>query len=94
MKKFKNDNTSSQLSTEESANKKSNVAKEIDNTQLFITKKFETQITDDAFSGKKTVKYLAILKKFKNDNTSRKLSTEESANKKDGKRTRLNSSHW
>ena len=37
LKKLKNDNTSSQLSTEESVNKKSNVAKEIDNTQLLIT---------------------------------------------------------
>ena len=41
LKKLKNDNTSSQLSTEESVNKKSNVAKEIDNTQLLITKKID-----------------------------------------------------
>jgi len=82
LKKIKNDNTSSQLSTEESVNKKSNVAKEIDNTQLLITEKFEKQITDDAFFGEETVKYLAILKKIKNDNTSSQLSTEESVNKK------------
>ena len=41
LKKLKNDNTSSQLSTEESVNKKSNVAKEIDNTQLFITERID-----------------------------------------------------
>jgi len=82
LKKLKNDNTSSQLSTEESVNKKSNVVKEIDNKQLLIAEKFETQITDDAFSGEETVKYLAILKKLKNDNTSSQLSIEESVNKK------------
>ena len=82
LKKLKNDNTSSQLSTEESVNNKSNVAKKIDNTQLIITEKFGTQITDDAFSGEETVKYLAILKKLKNDNTSSQLSTEEAVNKK------------
>ncbi len=81
-KKLKNDNTSSQLSTEETVNKKSNVVKEIDNKQLLITKKFEPQITDDIFSGEETVKYLAILKKLKNDNTSSQPSTEESVNKK------------
>jgi hypothetical protein len=41
LKKIKNDNTSSQLSTEESVNKKSNVAKEIDNTQLLITERID-----------------------------------------------------
>jgi len=82
LKKLKNDNTSNQLSTEESVNNKSNVAKKIDNTQLIITEKFGTQITDDAFSGEETVKYLAILKKLKNDNTSNQLSTEESVNNK------------
>jgi len=41
LKKLKNDNTSSQLSTEESVNKKSNVAKEIDNTQLLITERID-----------------------------------------------------
>ena len=39
MKKLKNNNTVSQLSTEESINKKSNVAKEIDNRQLQGSKK-------------------------------------------------------
>ena len=82
LKKLKNDDTFTQLSTEKSVNKKSNVAKKIDNTQLIITEKFGTQITDDAFSGEETVKYLAILKKLKNDNTSSQLSTEESVNKK------------
>ena len=41
LKKLKNDNTSSQLSTEESVNKKLNVAKEIDNTQLLITERID-----------------------------------------------------
>ena len=82
LKKSKNDNTVSQFSTEESVNKKSNVAKEIDNRQLLITKKIEIQITGDAFTGEETVKYLAILKKSKNDNTFSHLSTEESVNKK------------
>ena len=40
-KKLKNDNTSSQLSTEETVNKKSNVVKEIDNTQLLITERID-----------------------------------------------------
>ena len=39
LKKSKNDNTVSQFSTEESVNKKSNVAKEIDNRQLQGSKK-------------------------------------------------------
>ena len=82
LKKLKNNNTVSQFSTEESVNKKSNVAKEIDNRQLLITKKIETQITGDAFVGEETVKYLAILKKSKNDNTVSQFSTEESVNKK------------
>jgi len=82
LKKSKNDNTVSQFSTEESVNKKSNVAKEIDNRQLLITKKIEIQITGDAFVGEETVKYLAILKKSKNDNTVSQFSTEESVNKK------------
>ena len=81
-KKLKNNNTSSQLSTEEAINKKSNVVKEIDNKQILITKKFEPQITDDIFSGEETVKYFVILKKLKNDNTSSQLSIEESVNKK------------
>ncbi len=82
LKKSRNENTVSQFSTEESVNKKSNIAKEIDNRQLLITKKIEIQITGDAFTGEETVKYLAILKKSKNDNTFSHLSTEESVNKK------------
>ena len=82
LKKSKNDNTVSQFSTEESVNKKSNIAKEIDNRQLLITKKIEIQITGDAFVGEETVKYLAILKKSKNDNNFIQFSTEESVNKK------------
>ena len=39
MKKSKNDNTFSQSSIEGSVNKKSNVAKEFDNTQLLITER-------------------------------------------------------
>ncbi|HIM32279.1 MAG TPA: hypothetical protein EYI72_01060, partial [Pelagibacteraceae bacterium] len=78
----RNENTVSQFSTEESVNKKSNIAKEIDNRQLLITKKIEIQITGDAFVGEETVKYLAILKKSKNDNTVSQFSTEESVNKK------------
>ena len=39
LKKLKNDNTFAQLSTEKSINKKSNVAKEIDNRQLQESKK-------------------------------------------------------
>ena len=82
LKKLKNDNTFTQLSTEKSVNKKSNVAKEIDNRQLLATKNIETQITEDAFTGEETIKYLAILKKSKNNNTVSQLSTEESVNKK------------
>ena len=61
LKKLKNDNTFIQLSTEKSVNKKSNVTKEIDNRQLLATKKIETQITEDAFTGEETIKYLVIL---------------------------------
>ena len=82
LKKLKNDNTFIQLSTEKSVNKKSNVAKEIDNRRLLATKNIETQITEDAFTGEETIKYLAILKKLKNDNTFTQLSTEKSVNKK------------
>ena len=82
LKKLKNDNTFTQLSTEKSVNKKSNVAKEIDNRQLLATKNIETQITEDAFTGEETIKYLAILKKLKNNNPVSRLSTEESINKK------------
>jgi len=82
LKKLKKDNAVSQFSTEESINKKSNVAKEIDNRQLLATKNIGTQITEDAFTGEETIKYLAILKKLKNDNTVSQLSTEKSINKK------------
>ena len=82
LKKSKNDNTPSQLDTEKLANKKSNIAKEIDRKQLFITKKIDTQITEDAFTGEETVKYLAILKKSKNDNILSQVDTEKSVNKK------------
>ena len=82
LKKSKNDNTLSQVDTEKSANKKSNIAKEIDSKQLFITKKIDTQITEDAFTGEETVKYLAILKKSKNDNILSQVDTEKSVNKK------------
>ena len=82
LKKLKNDDTFTQLSTEKSVNKKSNVAKKIDNRQLLATKNIETQITEDAFTGEETIKYLAILKKLKNNNTVSQLSTEESINKK------------
>ena len=82
LKKLKNGNTFTQLRTEKSVNKKSNVAKEIDNRQLLATKKIETQITEDAFTWEETIKNLAILKKLKNNNTVSQLSTEESVNKK------------
>ena len=82
LKKLKNDNTFTQLSTEKSVNKKSNVAKEIDNRQLLATKNIETQITEDAFTGEETIKYLAILKKLKNNNPVSRLNTEKSINKK------------
>ena len=82
LKKLKNNNTFTQLSTEKSVNKKSNVAKEIDNRRLLATKNIETQITEDAFTGEETIKYLAILKKLKNNNTVSQLGTEESINKK------------
>jgi len=81
LKKSKNDNTVSQLNTEESVNKKSNVANEIDNRQLLITKKIEIQITEDAFTGEETIKYLAILKKSKNANTVSQFDIGESINK-------------
>ena len=57
-----------QLNTGESVKKKLDVAKKIDNRQLFVTKKIETQITGDAYAGEETVKYLVILKKLNNDN--------------------------
>jgi len=93
LKKLKNDNTFTQLSTEKSVNKKSNVAKEIDNRQLLATKNIETQITEDAFTGEKTIKYLAILKKLKNNNTVSQLSTEESINKKSNVAKEIDNRH-
>ena len=93
LKKLKNNNTVSQLSTEESINKKSNVAKEIDNRQLLATKNIETQITEDAFTGEETIKYLAILKKLKNNNTVSQLSTEESINKKSNVAKEIDNRH-
>jgi len=82
LKKLKNDNTFTQLSTEQSVNKKSNVAKEIDNRQLLATKNIGIQITEDSFTGEETIKYLVILKKLKKDNAVSQLSTEQSINKK------------
>ena len=82
LKELKNNNTFTQLSTEKSVNKKSNVVKDIDNRQLLATKNIGTQITEDTFTGEETVKYLAILKKLKNDNTFTQLSIEKSVNKK------------
>lgn len=71
LKKLKNDNTFNQLSAEELVNKK-----------LSVTKKIETQIKEDVFAGKETVKYLAILKKLKKNNISSQLSNGELINKK------------
>ena len=93
LKKLKNDNTFTQLSTEKSVNKKSNVAKEIDNRQLLATKNIEIQITEDAFTGEETIKYLAILKKLKNNNTVSQLSTEESINKKSNVAEKIDNRH-
>ena len=93
LKKLKNDNTFTQLSTEKSVNKKSNVAKEIDNRQLLATKNIETQITEDAFTGEETIKYLAILKKLKNNNPVSRLSTKESINKKSNVAEKIDNRH-
>ena len=93
LKKLKNYNTFTQLRTEKSVNKKSNVAKEIDNRQLLATKNIETQITEDAFTGEETIKYLAILKKLKNNNTVSQLSTEESINKKSNVAKEIDNRH-
>ena len=93
LKKLKNDNTFTQLSTEKSVNKKSNVAKEIDNRRLLATKNIETQITEDAFTGEETIKYLAILKKLKNNNPVSRLSTEESINKKSNVAKEIDNRH-
>ena len=93
LKKLKNDNTFTQLSTEKSVNKKSNVAIEIDNRRLLATKNIETQITEDAFTGEETIKYLAILKKLKNNNTVSQLRTEESINKKSNVAKEIDNRH-
>jgi len=93
LKKLKNDNTFTQLSTEKSVNKKSNVAKEIDNRRLLATKNIETQITEDAFTGEETIKYLAILKKLKNNNPVSRLNTEESINKKSNVAKEIDNRH-
>ena len=76
LKKLKNDNIFTQLNTKKSVNKKSNVAKEIDNRRLLATKNIETQITEDAFTWEETIKYLAIFKKLKNNNPVSLLITE------------------
>ena len=63
LKKLKNDNTSSQLSTEESVNNKSNVAKKIDNTQLLITKRSDkknSQKEKKKITSKKIQKWTGI----------------------------------
>ena len=63
LKKLKNDNTSSQLSTEESVNNKSNVAKKIDNTQLIITKRIDkknSQKEKKKITSKKIQKWTGI----------------------------------
>ena len=63
LKKLKNDNTSSQLSTKESVNKKSNVAKEIDNTQLLITERIDkknSQKEKKKITSKKIQKWTGI----------------------------------
>ena len=93
LKKLKNDNTFTQLSTEKSVNKKSNVAKEIDNRQLLATKNIGIQITEDSFTGEETIKYLAILKKLKKDNAVSQLSTEESINKKSNVAKEIDNRH-
>ena len=82
LKKEKNDNTFSKLNTDIPNKDKSSVTKENANIHLPFTKKIETQIIKDTFVGEKTVKYLAILKTIKNDNTFSQSSTEESENKK------------
>ena len=56
LKKLKNDNTSSQLSTEESVNKKSNVAKEIDNRQLQESKKISVSKKVHNWAGLQIIK--------------------------------------
>ena len=59
-------------------------------TACATTKKSGTQISGDVYTGTETVKYLAILKKSKNDNTFSRLSTEESVNKKSNVTKKIN----
>ena len=56
LKKLKNDNTFTQLSTEKSVNKKSNVAKEIDNRQLQGSKKISVSKKVHNWAGLQIVK--------------------------------------
>ena len=60
----------------------SNLSKKINNGQLLIAKKIDTEIVGDAFTGEETVKYFTIFKKLKNDNTVNQFSVEESVNMK------------
>ena len=56
LKKLKNDNTFTQLSTEKSVNKKSNVAKEIDNRQLQGSKKISVSKKVHNWAGLQIIK--------------------------------------
>ena len=56
LKKLKNDNTFTQLSTEKSVNKKSNVAKEIDNRQLQESKKISVSKKVHNWAGLQIIK--------------------------------------
>jgi len=56
LKKLKNDNTFTQLSTEKSVNKKSNVAKEIDNRQLLGSKKISVSKKVHNWAGLQIIK--------------------------------------
>ena len=63
LKKLKNDNIFSQLSTEETVNKKSNVVKEIDNKQLLITERIDkknSQKEKKKITSKKIQKWTGI----------------------------------
>ena len=56
LKKLKNDNTFTQLSTEKSVNKKSNIVKEIDNSQLQESKKISVSKKVQNWAGLQIVK--------------------------------------
>ena len=56
LKKLKNDNTFTQLSTEKSVNKKSNVVKEIDNSQLQESKKISVSKKVHNWAGLQIIK--------------------------------------